>query len=70
MQDYVKIKLSVFSEIEIWPQLCMIDSDEDGRTNGAELGDPSCVWRIGTDSRSEVNLYHPGMLVIMFVCQS
>ncbi|KAH3701012.1 hypothetical protein DPMN_075995 [Dreissena polymorpha] len=24
--------------------LCMADSDADGKTNGAELGDPTCVW--------------------------
>ncbi|XP_052254860.1 temptin-like isoform X1 [Dreissena polymorpha] len=24
--------------------LCMADSDGDGKTNGAELGDPTCVW--------------------------
>ncbi|KAH3701020.1 temptin-like [Dreissena polymorpha] len=28
-----------------WTQaLCMADSDGDGKTNGAELGDPTCVW--------------------------
>ena len=28
-------------------QLCHMDSDRDGRTNGQELGDPECVWQPG-----------------------
>lgn len=24
--------------------LCQLDSDGDGRSNGVELGDPDCVW--------------------------
>ncbi|KAJ8322183.1 hypothetical protein KUTeg_000654, partial [Tegillarca granosa] len=32
-----------------WNQgLCMADSDNDGLTNGQELGDPTCSWRPGT----------------------
>jgi dopamine beta-monooxygenase len=27
------------------PELCRLDSDGDGRTNGEELGDPECVWQ-------------------------
>ena len=27
-----------------WSQLCLLDSDGDGRTNGEELGDPECVF--------------------------
>ena len=27
--------------------LCQEDSDGDGLTNGAELGDPCCVWKFG-----------------------
>ena len=30
-----------------WAQLCPIDSDGDGRTNGEELGDVNCVWQSG-----------------------
>ena len=31
-----------------WTQrLCELDSDEDGVSNAAELGDPDCVWRRG-----------------------
>lgn len=31
-----------------WPALCDLDSDQDGFTNGEELGDPDCVWREGS----------------------
>jgi len=27
--------------------LCEADSDGDGQTNGLELGDPCCVWKVG-----------------------
>lgn len=27
-----------------WAQLCPLDSDGDGLTNGQELNDPNCVW--------------------------
>ena len=30
-----------------WPALCVFDSDQDMLSNGAELGDPDCLWRIG-----------------------
>jgi hypothetical protein len=30
-------------------ELCEMDSDKDGQTNGQELGDPCCVWSIGRD---------------------
>ena len=30
-----------------WARVCGLDSDGDGATNGAELGDPSCAWMIG-----------------------
>ncbi|KAL4219011.1 hypothetical protein ACF0H5_021595 [Mactra antiquata] len=29
-------------------EFCMLDSDNDGRTNGEELGDPTCIWTPGT----------------------
>ena len=32
----------------VWTrELCLQDSDNDGQSNGYELGDPSCVWREG-----------------------
>ena len=30
-----------------WPRLCELDSDNDGASNGVELGDPNCSWREG-----------------------
>jgi hypothetical protein len=32
---------------DFWRKFCLIDSDGDGETNGAELGDPCCVWKPG-----------------------
>ena len=40
-----------------WPTLCKMDSDNDNRTNGQELGDPDCNW-INKDERKAVS--HPG----------
>ena len=34
--------------LQTWSaELCNADSDEDGRTNGEELGDPDCQWSVG-----------------------
>jgi hypothetical protein len=41
--------------------LCRKDSDGDGRTNGQELGDPTCVWTVGETPTSQVNITHPGL---------
>ena len=30
-----------------WEDVCALDSDGDGATNGSELGDPDCAWRRG-----------------------
>ncbi|XP_022318738.1 uncharacterized protein LOC111121664 [Crassostrea virginica] len=27
-----------------WADICPEDTDSDGRTNGAEMGDPDCTW--------------------------
>lgn len=35
-----------------WPAICMLDSDNDGATNGQELDDPNCTWRIGDSPRT------------------
>lgn len=42
-------------------ELCALDSDGDGRTNGQELGDPDCVWVAGNDA-DEPSLSHPGIV--------
>lgn len=39
--------------------LCQKDSDQDGRTNGQELGDPDCKWTEG-GTPSGPATGHPG----------
>ncbi|CAH1778940.1 unnamed protein product [Owenia fusiformis] len=41
--------------------LCTKDSDNDGMTNGQELGDPSCVWTPGSQANRTTGLTHPGV---------
>jgi hypothetical protein len=51
----------------VWTkELCELDSDQDGYTNGEELGDPCCVWsvdspRVMLDSVDGFLPSHPGM---------
>jgi len=51
----------------VWTkELCELDSDQDGFTNGEELGDPCCVWSVGSsqvmlDSVDGFLPSHPGM---------
>ena len=33
-------------------ELCQMDSDCDGKTNGEELGDPNCIWMPGDSPES------------------
>ncbi|KAL4233041.1 hypothetical protein ACF0H5_007727 [Mactra antiquata] len=40
--------------------LCQKDSDGDGKTNGAELGDPNCVWTSGATPQQKAS-GHPGI---------
>jgi hypothetical protein len=61
--------LNVFGEAfedadEKWTKtLCELDSDNDGQTNGQELGDPCCLWTPGNDDQLIYNtgLSHPGL---------
>ncbi|XP_064598610.1 temptin-like [Liolophura sinensis] len=41
-------------------ELCRMDSDGDGRTNGQELGDPQCVWTPGATPQMNAT-GHPGV---------
>ncbi|POM67455.1 Cleavage induced conserved protein [Phytophthora palmivora] len=41
-------------------EMCEADSDEDGQTNGQELGDPCCIWREGDNPQWTVGVSHPG----------
>ncbi|MBL9021740.1 MAG: hypothetical protein JNL21_06045 [Myxococcales bacterium] len=44
----------------VWgPALCNVDSDGDGWSNAAELGDPDCVWTIGS-SPAKSSATNPG----------
>ena len=38
---------SLFFLDRTWANLCALDADQGGFTNGQELGDPDCDWRIG-----------------------
>lgn len=42
------------------PEFCRLDSDGDGVRNGAELGDPCCVWKVGDTPARTNDLSHPG----------
>ena len=45
--------------------LCMADSDEDGESNGLELGDPCCLWREGgPPPQRSWRLSHPGLSML------
>lgn len=41
--------------------LCQLDSDNDGLSNGEELGDPNCVWAPGKSVQKKIGLTHPGV---------
>ncbi|RLN54093.1 hypothetical protein BBJ29_006576 [Phytophthora kernoviae] len=42
-------------------ELCEADSDEDGQTNGQELGDPCCIWKEGDEPLWTKGVSHPGV---------
>jgi hypothetical protein len=46
--------------LQDWAAVCSLDSDGDGLTNGQELGDPTCTWKVGDPSPNGTNLSHPG----------
>jgi len=46
-----------------WTVVCRLDSDGDGRTNGAELGDPDCRWKPGVAPPRSNRLSHPGQFL-------
>jgi uncharacterized protein (TIGR03382 family) len=49
-----------FNGDPVWADLCDLDSDGDGATNGEELGDATCVWAIGDPDPAGGNLGAPG----------
>ncbi|CAI2727279.1 unnamed protein product [Schistosoma spindalis] len=52
---------SDFESKRSWSLLCPLDSDGDGFTNGQELGDPKCQWKIGDLPERIFNITHPGV---------
>lgn len=40
--------------------LCRADADGDGQSNGFELGDPDCVWKMGDAPARSTGISHPG----------
>jgi hypothetical protein len=42
-----------------WLVVCALDSDTDGQTNGAELGDPCCTWKKGATPAFATGLSKP-----------
>ncbi|XP_046368389.2 tyramine beta-hydroxylase-like isoform X2 [Haliotis rufescens] len=51
-----------FARYHSWtPELCRLDSDGDGMTNGQELGDPECIWTKGTFPSTSSGITHPGV---------
>ncbi len=44
-------------------ELCQLDSNKNGLTNGQELGDPYCTWRPGSIPFTDQNITNPGLVV-------
>ena len=42
-------------------ELCRADTDNDGESNGLELGDPCCVWSPGQTPMRQWGMSHPGI---------
>jgi len=42
-------------------ELCMLDSDGDGQSNGHELGDPCCHWKVGDEALRTFDLGDPSI---------
>jgi uncharacterized protein (TIGR03382 family) len=43
----------------IWEDVCPLDADGDGYSNGTELGDPNCTWQVG-DQDPQAAVSEPG----------
>ncbi|KAE8886929.1 hypothetical protein PF010_g19127 [Phytophthora fragariae] len=46
--------------LEWTKELRETDSDQDGQTNGQELGDPCCLWTTGSSPLWTTGISHPG----------
>ncbi|KAJ8320514.1 hypothetical protein KUTeg_002101 [Tegillarca granosa] len=64
--DRNQFGLDFASNDRVWNStLCNMDSDNDGITNGAELGDVNCLW-VASDATTDqyltyTGITHPGM---------
>ncbi len=58
-QDYLGGAGGVQQQHVDWAPLCPLDSDGDGWTNGRELGDPDCKWKVG-DPDPAATVFNPG----------
>ena len=47
--------------------LCEKDSDSDGVSNGAELGDPNCVWTEGSQPQFDVGICECACFLFRFL---
>ena len=67
-QAKYSLKLNAFGEDfknagKQWTkELCEMDSNMDGVSNGVHLGDPFCEWTVGSKPFTSVNLTSPGGL--------
>eukprot|EP01129_Flabellula_baltica_P007178 TRINITY_DN2758_c0_g1_i1.p1 TRINITY_DN2758_c0_g1~~TRINITY_DN2758_c0_g1_i1.p1 ORF type:complete len:589 (-),score=128.79 TRINITY_DN2758_c0_g1_i1:12-1778(-) len=48
----------------VWStEFCKLDSDGDDFSNGQELGDPECVWKVGDENPGDgTGITHPGFV--------
>jgi len=60
--DILQQKSDLTWSVVPWNEVCGLDSDKDGYTNGQELGDPCCIWEgeDGPDVAWSWDLTHPG----------
>lgn len=61
VEDFKRRGMSITTTPRRWSEwLCIQDSDNDGKTNGDELGDPCCNWNYGDTPLVTAHLSHPG----------
>ncbi len=58
--DFATAKQNHGEDLAWKNELCAMDSDGDGFTNGEELGDPYCTWTPGQEPQFDAFITHPG----------
>lgn len=59
--DRNKFGIDFAKNSRTWTNICQLDSDDDGLTNGQELGDPCCEWTASNPTTLITEgLSHPG----------